>query len=374
MRLHRHRSVPRRPGLDPRPRPGGHRGCSSASTCHKHRHAAALLDARGGLIDTLLFANSPEGYRAADRAGSSSTTPRRRSSASRTRPGSAGPLATALDRRPGFEVLNVPAWRTHRDRRRLGPGKTDPGDAHAIAQVVLRVRRRARPALEPELVRALGLLELQRHRLVRDRTQAIQRLRSTWQQVDPVAEARVVALRPPARAAQAQADRLRRRPGRHRSPPPSSATSPATSTRSTSASPTSTARSPRCSKSTATRSPTCTAPATRSPPPDRPRRRRAPLPRRRRLRALLRRRTDPLRLRPDLRPPPPPPRRQPPTQRRPLPDRDRPGTPPPTRPAPSSPARSPKARPRAKPAAPSSATSPTSSTAASSPGRKRTPA
>jgi nucleoside-diphosphate-sugar epimerase len=79
-----------------------------------------------------------------------------------------------------------------RDRRRIGPGKTDPGDAHAIAQVVLRCRDALGPALEPELVRALGLLELQRHRLVRDRTQAIQRLRSTWQQVDPVAEARTV--------------------------------------------------------------------------------------------------------------------------------------------------------------------------------------
>jgi hypothetical protein len=85
-------------------------------------------------------------------------------------------------------VLNVPAWRTHRDRRRLGPGKTDLGDAHATARVELRCRDQAGPALEPELVRALGLLELQRHRPVRDRTQAIQRLRSTWQQVDAVAE------------------------------------------------------------------------------------------------------------------------------------------------------------------------------------------
>ena len=31
--------------------------------CHKHRHAAALPNERGGLIDTLLFANRPEGYR-----------------------------------------------------------------------------------------------------------------------------------------------------------------------------------------------------------------------------------------------------------------------------------------------------------------------
>jgi transposase len=155
--------------------------------CHKHRHAAALLDARGGLIDTLLFANRPDGYRqliawlvehdaAAAIVGIENPA------------GFGRPLATALAG-AGFEVLNVPAWRTHRDRRRLGPGKTDPGDAHAIAQVVLRCGNELGPALEPELVRALGLLELQRHRLVRDRTMAIQRLRSTWQQVDPVAEA-----------------------------------------------------------------------------------------------------------------------------------------------------------------------------------------
>jgi transposase len=91
-------------------------------------------------------------------------------------------------------VLNVPAWRTHRERRRHGPGKTDPGDAIAVAQVVLRKRAELGPALESELVRALALLELQRRRLVRDRTQAIQRLRADWNQVDPVGEARVVNL------------------------------------------------------------------------------------------------------------------------------------------------------------------------------------
>jgi transposase len=48
------------------------------------------------------------------------------------------------------------------------------------------------PAEEPELVRALGMLELQRRRFVRDRTQAIQRLRADWTQHDPVAEAGVI--------------------------------------------------------------------------------------------------------------------------------------------------------------------------------------
>jgi hypothetical protein len=36
------------------------------------------------------------------------------------------------------------------------------------------------------------MLELQRRRFVRDRTQAIQRLRSDWTQHDPVAEAGVI--------------------------------------------------------------------------------------------------------------------------------------------------------------------------------------
>ena len=149
--------------------------------CHKHRHAAALLDARGGLIDTLLFANRPEGYREliawlVERDAAAAII------GIENPAGFGRPLTTALAG-AGFEVLNVPAWRTHRDRRRLGPGKTDPGDAHAIAQVVLRWRHELGPAVEPKLVRALGLLELHRHRLVRDRTQAVQRLRSTWQQV-----------------------------------------------------------------------------------------------------------------------------------------------------------------------------------------------
>lgn len=157
---------------------------------HKHQHAAALIDDRGGEIATLIVVNSPDGYRrlldwlgehGADEAivGVES-------------PGSygrrlVGALATA-----GHQVLHVPAWRTHRERHRQGPGKTDPGDALAIADVVRRKRGELGPAMEPELVRALALLELQRRRFVRDRTQAIQRLRADWTQLDPVAEANTI--------------------------------------------------------------------------------------------------------------------------------------------------------------------------------------
>ena len=132
---------------------------------HKRSHVAALLDERGGTVGTLAFANSPEGMRQlcawlleheADEAivGVES-------------PAGYGRLLVASLIAAGHEVLNVPAWRTHRERRRHGPGKTDPGDAIAVAQVVLRKRAELGPAQEPELVRALALLELQRRRLVR---------------------------------------------------------------------------------------------------------------------------------------------------------------------------------------------------------------
>jgi transposase len=107
-------------------------------------------------------------------------------------PGSYGRCLVAALAGAGFEVLQVPAWRTHRERHRRGPGKTDTGDALSIAKVVLTDGDDLGPAAEPELVRALSMLELQRRRFVRDRTQAIQRLRSDWTQLDPVAEAGVV--------------------------------------------------------------------------------------------------------------------------------------------------------------------------------------
>lgn len=157
---------------------------------HKHTHAAALLDERGGEIATLIFANSPKGYQRllgwlVDHSAAAAVV-------GVESPGSYGRCLVAALVAAGHETLQVPAWRTHRERHRRGPGKTDPGDAISIAQVVLHNRSELGPALEPKIVRALGMLELQRRRFVRDRTQAIQRLRSDWTQLDPVAEAGVV--------------------------------------------------------------------------------------------------------------------------------------------------------------------------------------
>ncbi len=159
---------------------------------HKHAHAAALLDERGGELGTLTFANSPEGFKRL--LGWLGTHDARDAVIGVESPGSYGRCLVGALVAAGHEVLHVPAWRTHRERHRQGPGKTDPGDALSIAQVVLRKRDELGPALEPELVRALAMLELQRRRFVHDRTQAIQRLRSDWTQVDPVAEGRTVRL------------------------------------------------------------------------------------------------------------------------------------------------------------------------------------
>jgi len=157
---------------------------------HKHTHAAALIDERGGLIEALSIANSPKGYRQlidwlVDQQAANAVI-------GIESPGSYGRCLVAALSGAGFEVLQVPPWRTHRERHRRGPGKTDPGDAVSIAKVVLIDRDELGPAEEPELVRALGMLELQRRRFVRDRTQAIQRLRSDWTQLDPVAEAATI--------------------------------------------------------------------------------------------------------------------------------------------------------------------------------------
>jgi transposase len=154
---------------------------------HKHTHAVALMDERGGLVDALSIANAPRGYRQlidwlVDHQAAQAVI-------GIESPGSYGRCLVAAVAGVGFEVVQVPAWRTHRERHRRGPGKTDPGDALSIAKVVLLHRDELGPAQEPEIVRALGMLELQRRRFVRDRTQAIQRLRSDWTQLDPVAEA-----------------------------------------------------------------------------------------------------------------------------------------------------------------------------------------
>jgi transposase len=156
---------------------------------HKRSHAAALVDERGAPIATLTIANSREGARRLRRwlseHGAEQATIGVENAAGY------GRLVCAVLAAAGHEVLNVPAWRVHRERPQQGPGKSDPGDALAIAVCVLRHREKLGPALEPPLIRAIAFLETHRRQSVTRRSDAIQRLRAVWAQVDPEAEARV---------------------------------------------------------------------------------------------------------------------------------------------------------------------------------------
>ena len=67
-------------------------------------------------------------------------------------------------------------------------------------------------------MRALGMLELQRRRFVRDRTKAIQRLRSDWTQIDPGGGGRTVRCDRERELSKLKRIQLRREPCRaHRS-------------------------------------------------------------------------------------------------------------------------------------------------------------
>jgi len=121
---------------------------------HKQSHAVALLDERGTSLGSLSIPNSVAGAERLLAWLDEHDAPQ--APVGIENAAGYGRLLCAVLASAGCEVLNVPAWRTHRDRHEQGRGKSDPGDALAIAQVVLRKRAELGPALEPELIRALA--------------------------------------------------------------------------------------------------------------------------------------------------------------------------------------------------------------------------
>jgi hypothetical protein len=229
------------------------------------------------------------------------------------------PLFRALGA-AGHEVLDVPPWRTRRERPRQGPGKTDAGDATVIAHVVRTKLAHLAPALAPELVRALAVLELGRRQAVGDRTKAIQRVRSLWLTMDPEAEREVVYC---------HRHKVLRRLMRISFGPGLAAEAAARCLREL-------ARDvERLNSRIAALDEQLAAllarygnpvadlhgAGRRWPPPSSPKPATAPLSQPRRFRPLQRHRAHPLRLRPDGRTPPPAPGRQSPAERGPVPDR-----------------------------------------------------
>jgi transposase len=162
---------------------------------HKLEHVAAAIDDAGRSRGQLTFKNSAKGF---DRfLGWLEGLGAEHVAIGIENAGGYGATLTTALARGGHDALDVPPWRTAPERRALGPAKTDAQDAEAIARVVTVHRDRLAPALQPELVRAIGLLETARRQEVRDRTKVILRLRAVWGSVDPAAEAQATSIKSP---------------------------------------------------------------------------------------------------------------------------------------------------------------------------------
>lgn len=142
---------------------------------HRDTHSIAIVNALGELLDAFTITADHDGYaEAIDRSfkftgliwGLEGT-------------GSYGrPFADRLVRE-GYMVFEVPGTITKRHRRRLRRrGKSDPQDAHAIAEAVLRERESLPQHLEVDEEEATRLLYERRDRYVRERTAKINRIRA----------------------------------------------------------------------------------------------------------------------------------------------------------------------------------------------------
>jgi transposase len=140
---------------------------------HRDSLSACALDERGALLSQRRFANRPAGHRAA------AAWLARLGGERRVGIEGAGGLGRALSQHLlacGETVLEVPALRTRRERRHLGsPGKSDAGDAQAIARVV--AAGLSLPSLRPEAASdELKTLCDYRDELIAERTRLLNRL------------------------------------------------------------------------------------------------------------------------------------------------------------------------------------------------------
>lgn len=133
---------------------------------HKESLAVCAVDEVGRVVNEETFGNDPAGHACCVAWLQELPVPRRVGIEGSAHLGAA---FSAFLGRHGEQVCEVPAVRTNRERRRTGrPGKSDPGDALAIARVVARGEGQpvARPgSLETE---ALRLLTDYRDELVAD--------------------------------------------------------------------------------------------------------------------------------------------------------------------------------------------------------------
>jgi transposase len=148
---------------------------SPALICHKSNHTVVFIDGIGIVRGTLTFPTTTEGYEAA------------LSEAARLGCSEWGIEGSGLygyafaihAAATGASVFEVPGICTKRNRRASSRrGKSDTNDAKAIAETVLREQDRLTTFRLATTQRTLRLRYEQRDRFVRDRTIAVNRIRS----------------------------------------------------------------------------------------------------------------------------------------------------------------------------------------------------
>ena len=142
---------------------------------HRDTHSVAVLDSVGKVVDAFTIPANQAGYETAI----SRTTDFSGLIWGLEGTGSYGrPFADALLRH-GATVYEVPGMISKRHRRRLRQrGKSDPHDAHAIAEAVLREWASLPQHLEVDAEEATRLLYERRDRKVRERTEKVNRIRA----------------------------------------------------------------------------------------------------------------------------------------------------------------------------------------------------
>lgn len=142
---------------------------------HKDNHCVVIINPTGQILETFTIPAKANGY--AEAIALSAKYEDLIWGLEGT--GSYGRLFADTLVREGHTVFEVPGAITKRHRRRLRHrGKSDPQDAHAIAEAVLRERETLPRHLEADEAEATRLLYDRRDRNVRERTAKINRIRA----------------------------------------------------------------------------------------------------------------------------------------------------------------------------------------------------
>ena len=142
---------------------------------HRDTHSIVILDELGKVVESFAIEATSQGYaQAIDRMRTVASLQWGLEGTGSYGRGFADALLRA-----GYTVYEVPGVLTKRHRRRLRHrGKSDPQDAHAIAEAVLRERETLPRHLEEDQQQALRLLYDRRDRLVTEHTAKVNRVRA----------------------------------------------------------------------------------------------------------------------------------------------------------------------------------------------------